>query len=55
MVQQGYLNVSLTPEAKRVLASLAGRLTEKLGRRVSLSEAIVLAEPVLKSIKSPTR
>lgn len=38
-----YRNLAVTPEAKDALVGLASRLSETLGRRVTLSEALIFA------------
>lgn len=40
MTATGYVNMSVKPEAKRALELLALNLSQRWGRRVSLSEAL---------------
>lgn len=47
MTAQGYVNMSVKPEAKRALELLALDLSKELGRRVSLSEALMLGMKAL--------
>lgn len=42
MTAQGYVNMSVKPEAKRALVLLALHLSKEFGRRVSMSEALEL-------------
>lgn len=42
MAQNGYVSVSLTPEAKGCLERLTLALSHELGRRVTLSEALII-------------
>lgn len=41
MTALGYVNMSVMPEARRALELLAIELSQKWGRRVTLSEALV--------------
>lgn len=41
MTTQGYVNLSIKPEAKRALDLLALDLSKAWGRRVSMSEALI--------------
>lgn len=49
MAQQQFVAISITPEARERLRALGFALTGRLGRRVSLSGAIMAAVTVAES------
>lgn len=53
MAPQGYVNVSLKPEASDAISKLTLDVSAALGRRVGQSEAILIVAQVLKSHTSP--
>lgn len=59
MTAKGYVNMSVTPEAKRSLELLALDLSKDFGRRVPMSEALELVTAALYSneieIKDPRK